>query len=300
MELDPQHYARLLQSFKTQNSIILGNQLHLFFFEKGILSSTLTIGNRLRQMYARCGTMAETWKLFDEMPHKNCFSWNTIIEGYMKSGNKEQSLEFFKLMSHKNDFSWNFVISGFAKAGELEVARALFDDMPRKNWVAWNSMIHDYARNGDARKAVELLKDLGSLGDVFVLATVIRACLDWELLNMGNRFMHICSLCIYEHVKQMHGHAQKVGLICDFIVASTLIHAYSKCGRPTDACKFFSELQAYDTILLNSMITVYSSCGRIEDAKQLFKTIPNQSMISWNSMIVGLSQNGCPVEALDD
>ncbi|EOY16504.1 Pentatricopeptide repeat (PPR) superfamily protein, putative [Theobroma cacao] len=416
MELDLQNYARILQSCNTHNFILLGKQLHSFFLKKGILSSTITIGNRLLQLYSRCSTTTETWKLFDEMPHRNCFSWNTVIEGYMKSGNKEKSLELFKLIPHKNDFSWNLVISGLAKAGELEVARDLFDNMPRKNGVAWNSMIHGYARHGNARKAVELFKDLGSLGDSFVLATVIGACVDlgaieygkqihahmvveglefdpvlwsalinlygkcgdldsasrvlnlmkepddfslsalisgyascgrmtyarrlfdkisdpsvvlWNSLISGHALnneeiealalfnkmrekkvqedfssiavvLSACSsLCISEHVKQMHGHAHKIGVIHDVIIASTLIDAYSKCGRPNDACKFFSELQAYDTVLLNSMITVYSSCGRIEDAKYLFKTMPTKSLISWNSMIVGLSQNGCPIEALD-
>ncbi|TYI39262.1 hypothetical protein ES332_A02G085700v1 [Gossypium tomentosum] len=416
MELDHQYYGHLLQSCTTRNSILLGKQLHLFFLKKGIIGSTITVGNRLLQMYARCGTMAETWKLFDEMPQRNCFSWNTLIEGYMKSGNKEKSLELFQLMPHKNDFSWNLVISGFAKAGELEVAGALFDDMPRKNGFACYSMIHGYARNGEAKKAIELFTESGSSGDAFVLATVIGACVDlgaieygkqihahmlvagieldpvlcsslinlygkcgdldgasrvlnlmtepddfslsalisgyatcgrmtdarrifdrksdpsvvlWNSLISGhvlnneeikalalfNRMrekgvrqdfssiaviLRACSsLCILEQVKQMHGHAHKVGAISDVIVASTLIDSYSKFGWPNDACKLFSELEAYDTILLNSMIAVYSSCGRIEDAKQIFMTMPNKSLISWNSMIVGLSQNGCPVEALD-
>ncbi|XP_039023187.1 putative pentatricopeptide repeat-containing protein At1g77010, mitochondrial [Hibiscus syriacus] len=417
MELDHQYYCRLLQSCTTRSSILLGKQLHLFFLKKGILSSTLTVGNRLLQMYSRCGSMAEIWKLFDEMPHRNCFTWNTVIEGYMKSGNKEKTLDLFKLMPHKNDYSWNFIISGFVKAGEIEVAGALFDNMPSKTAFACHSLIHSYARNGDAKKAVKLFKESGSLGDdAFVLATVIRACIDLGAIEFGKQIhahmvvgaiefdpvlcsslinlygkcgdldgasrvlnlmiepdefalsalisgyatcgrmtdarrifdrksdpsvvlwnsllsghvlnceeikaltifnnmrekglqgdfssiaviLRACSsLCISEHVKQIHGHASKVGLISDVIVASTLIDAYSKCGMPNYACKFFTELQAYDTILLNSMITVYSICGRIEDAKQLFKTMPNKSLISWNSMIVGLSQNGCPIEALD-
>ncbi|OMO50253.1 hypothetical protein COLO4_38156 [Corchorus olitorius] len=367
-------------------------------------------------MYSRCSNMTEASKLFDEMPQRNYYSWNTVIEGYMKSGNRGRSLELLKLMSHKSDFSWNLVLSGFAKAGELEVARGLFDDMPSKNGVALNSMIHCYVRNGNARKAIELFKEFQCLADAFVVATVIGACVDlgaieygkqihahmvveglkfdpvlcsslinlygkcgdldsasrvlnlvkepddfslsalisgyascgrmadarliferkndpcvilWNSLISGHVFnneefealalfsqmrrkgvqgdfssiavvLSACSsLCISGHVKQMHGYAHKVGVLCDLIIASTLIDAYSKCGKPNDACKFFSELQAYDTILLNSMITVYSTCGRIEDAKQLFKTMPHKTVISWNSMIVGLSQNGCPIEALD-
>ncbi|KAK9270114.1 hypothetical protein L1049_025688 [Liquidambar formosana] len=422
MDLDLQSYARLLQSCNTHHWIHQGRQLHLFFLKRGVLNSALTIGNRLLQMYSRCGSMGEARRLFEEMPQRNCFSWNTMIEGYLKSGNKEKSLELFSLMPHKNDFSWNVVISWFTKVDDLEVARRLFNEMPRKNGVAWNSIIHGYARSGHPREAVRLFKDLNSnplellQADTFVLATILGACTDLVALEFGRQihariiidevefdavlgsslvnlygkcgdldsanqvlnmmkepddfslsalisgyanngrmndakrifdsktspcaalwnsmiagyisnneevealilfnkmrrngvgedhstFASVLSACSSLGVlacgKQMHTHAWKVGVVDDIVVASALIDTYSKCGNPDDACKLFSELEAYDTILLNSMITLYSNCGRIQDAKQVFETMPSKSLISWNSIIVGLSQNGCPIEALD-
>lgn len=422
MDLDLQNLARFLQSLNTPHSIHQGKQLHILFFKKGLIQSTLSLANRLLQMYTRCGSMTDAHKLFDEMPHRNCFSWNTMIEGYMKSGNKERSIRLFDMMSNKNDYSWNVVFSGFAKAGEMEIARRLFNEMPNRNGVVWNSMIHSYARNGSPREAVRLFKELNldpldkSCCDTFVLATVIGACTDLGEIQCGKQIharilidnmeldsvltsslinlygkcgdldsahcvlntmeepddfslsalitgyanhgrmndarrafyrksnscvvvwnsmisgyvtnneeieafllfndmqkkglkvdfstlatiLSACSsLCNSQHGKQMHAYACKVGLICDNVVASAFIDAYSKCGSLNDACKLFSELKTYDTILLNSMITVYSNSGKIEDAKQIFNTMPSKSLISWNSMIVGLSQNGCPVEALD-
>ncbi|KAF5467839.1 hypothetical protein F2P56_012051 [Juglans regia] len=422
MDLDLHSLIRLLQSCNTHRSIHKGRQLHLIFLKSGLLNSALTIGNRLLQMYVRCGGLSEAWKVFDDMPERNSFSWNTMIEGCMNSGNRERSLELFGSMPHKNEFSWSMVVSGFAKAGKLEVARSLFNEMPRKNGIAWNSMIHGYARNGCATEAVNLFKDLNSDAseilhrDSYVLATVIGACSDLAALDCGKQiharividqvefdsvlstslinmygkcsdldsanhvlnmlkepddyslsalisgyancgrmndarkvfdsksdpcivlwnsiisgYVHnneesdalvlfnqmrrdgfqedsstlatvlsaSSSLGILGHSKQMHTHSCKVGVIDDVVVASALIDAYSKSGSFYDACKLFSELKAYDTILLNSMITVYSSCGKIEDAKWIFNTMPNKSLISWNSMIVAQSQNGCPIEALD-
>lgn len=89
--------------------------------------------------------------------------------------------------------------------------------------------------------------------------------------------------------------ACKAGVTHDIVVASALLDAYSKCQSPCEACKLFSELKEYDTILLNTMITVYSNCGRIEDAKLIF----SKTLISWNSILVGLTQNACRNEALD-
>ncbi|XP_002520265.2 putative pentatricopeptide repeat-containing protein At1g77010, mitochondrial [Ricinus communis] len=423
MDLELRSLARLLQSLNTHSSIHQGKQLHLLFLKKGLINATVSLANRLLQMYARCGgTMTDAHNLFDEMPERNCFSWNTMIEGYMRVGDKERSLKLFDLMPQKNDYSWNVVISGFAKAGELDVAKKLFNEMPRRNGVAWNSMIHGYARNGFAREAVGLFKELNSnpleksCGDTFVLASVIGACADlgaieygkqvharilmddveldsvlisslinlyakcghldtanyvlkmmdevddfslsalimgyancgrmsdavrifrtksnpcfvvWNSLISGYVNNHeemkafalvnemknnrvqvdsstitvILSACSStgnaQYAKQMHGYVCKVGLIDSVIVASAFIDAYSKCGNPNDACKLFSELKAYDTVLLNSMITAYCNCGRIRDAKNIFETMPSKSLISWNSIIVGLAQNAYPLEALD-
>ncbi|KAF7831192.1 putative pentatricopeptide repeat-containing protein [Senna tora] len=422
MDVDLHALARMIHSGNTHYSILEGKQLHLAFFKKGILNSALTIGNRLLQLYCRCGSVVDAHQLFDEMPERNCFSWSTMIEGYMKSGCKRKSLELFDIMPLKNDYSWNVVISGFAKAGELEVAHSLFDAMPRKNELVWNSMIHGYARIGEPGKAVMLFKNLNSdplevrHRDKFILATVLGACTDLLALNCGkqiharlliddmeldsvlcssltnlygkcgdlvaadhitnivkepddfslsalisgyancgrmsdarrifDRKINPCrvlwnsiisgyisngeelealalfkrmrrngieedpstianilsagsSLLIIELVIQIHAHACKTGVSEDIVFASALLDAYAKCRSPYEACKLFSELKAYDTILLNTMITVYSTCGRIEDAKRIFKTMSNRTMITWNSMLVGLSQNACPGEALD-
>ncbi|KAI9100123.1 hypothetical protein K1719_024341 [Acacia pycnantha] len=411
-----------IYSGNTHYSISQVKQLHLAFLKRGILNSALTIGNRLLQLYSRCGSMVDARQLFDEMPKRNCFSWSTMVEGYMKLGHKHKSLELFDMMPQKNDYSWNVVVSGFAKAGELEIAHPLFNAMPRKNELVWNSMIHGYIRNGQPGKALMLFKNLNSdpldarHRDTFILATVIRACTDLLALNCGKQIhgrifidnvefdsvlcsslinlygkcgefvtadyimdtvgepddfslsalisgyaqsgrmsdarriferkinpchvlwnsiisgyisngeelealalfnrmrrngveedpstianiLSACSnLLTIELVIQMHAHATKAGVSEDIIVASALLDAYAKCQSRHEACKLFSELKAYDTVLLNTMITVYSTCGRIDDAKSIFKTMLNKTMITWNSMVVGLSQNACPREALD-
>ncbi|KAK6938340.1 Pentatricopeptide repeat [Dillenia turbinata] len=373
-------------------------------------------------MYTKCGSLTDAVRLFEDMPERNCFTWNALIEGYMTSGYGNKSLEIFNMMPNKNHFSWNVLISGFVKAGELGIARQLFNGMPRKNGIAWNSIIHGYARAGHQMEALRLFKELSlnsvgsALVDTFVMATVIGACTDLGYLDCGKQvharilisdvefdsvlgsslvnlygkcgdlssanhvlnmmvepddfsvsalisgyancgrindarrvfdrknnpcvelwnsmiagyvannegrealvlfdemrrkgihedsstFVSILSaisgLGILENGKQLHTHACKVGVLDDIIVASALVDAYSKCGSPNDACKLFSELERYDTVLLNSMICIYSNCGRIEDAKNIFEMMPSKTLISWNSMIVGFSQNGLPMEALD-
>ncbi|KAJ8447533.1 hypothetical protein Cgig2_031146 [Carnegiea gigantea] len=419
---DLHYYARVLQSCNAYNLIDQGKQLHLMFLKKGILNSAVTLGNRLLQMYMKCGAMDDAAKLFDEMPQRNCFSWNTMIEGYMKSGKKDRSLELFDFMPHKNDFSWNVVISGCAKMNDLDSARMLFNQMPSKDGVARTSIIHGYVRHGYPREALRMFKgsnfdpDGAWRRDAFVLATVIGACTDLKAPECGKQIharvvideveldsvlgsslvnlyskcgdldnaSHVLSLmkeaddfslsalitgyanagrmndarrifnsvaktCVVVwnslisgyvtnnegtealllfnimrindlkpdyssfasvlnacssvgalgHGKQLHTHAFKVGVSKDAVVACALINMYSKCRSSDDACKFFSEIELYDTVLLNSMINVYSNCGRIQEAKQIFDSTLHKTLISWNSMLAGFCQNGCPLLTLD-
>ncbi|GMP46624.1 hypothetical protein CsSME_00014697 [Camellia sinensis var. sinensis] len=289
MDLDLHSCARLLQSFNTHQWIQQGRQLHLFFLKRGVLSSALTIGNRLLQMYIRCGHMTDAHKLFDEMTQSNCFTWNTMIEGYMKSGIKEKSLELFDLMPHKNSFSWNLVVSGFAKAGELEISRALFNKMPRKNGIAWNSMIHGYARNGHPREAVRMFKELSSdpyeesRGDTFVLATVIGACTDLAFLDCGKQ---IHSRIIIDEVK------------FDSVLASSLINFYGKSGNMDSASHVLTMMQDPDDFSLSALISGYANCGRMEDARRIFDTKNDPCVMLCNTMIAGYVANDEGNEAL--
>ncbi|XP_074366552.1 putative pentatricopeptide repeat-containing protein At1g77010, mitochondrial isoform X2 [Apium graveolens] len=415
MNLDLHHCARLLQNIKTINA---GKQLHLLFLKRGVLPSALTIANRVVQVYVKFSHLKDAHNLFDEMPQRNCFTWNTMIEGYLKSCNKNLSLSLFQSMPDKNEFSWNLVITGLIKLGEVEVGRRLFDEMPSKNGVVLNSIIHGYVRSGCPKEAVKVFRDFKLCSDdSFVLATVIGACTDLLVLEWGKQIhariivnnvefdsvlgsaminmygkcggideaSHVLSkmsdvddfsmsalisgyancgrmndarrifysrsdnycvivwnsliagyisnnevlegLDLYAKMrecrikedfstfasimsacgslgnlgfsKQVHGHACKFGVVNDLIVATGLVDMYAKCRCPDEACKLFSELQMYDTVLLNSMITIYFSCGRLEDALRIFDHMPSKSIISWNSMLVGLSQNGCAIEALD-
>ncbi|WOH02158.1 hypothetical protein DCAR_0521546 [Daucus carota subsp. sativus] len=415
MNLDIHHCARLLQNIKTINA---GRQLHLLFLKRGVIPSALTIVNRIVQMYVKFSNLNDAHKLFDEMPHRNCFTWNTMIEGYLKTCNKDASLSLFHSIPDKNEFSWNLVITGLIKLGEVEIGRRLFDEMPDKNGVVLNSVIHGYVRGGRPEEAVRVFRDVELCGDdSFVLATVIGACtdllaLEWgkqihariivndvefdsvlgsALINMYGKcgdideashvlskmsdvddfsvsalisgyancgrmndarrifcsrsdndcvilwnsmiagyvnnnevlealdfygkmrelrikedfstFASLLSACgslgNLGYSKQVHGHAHKFGVVNDLLVATGLVDMYAKCRCPNDACKLYSELEIYDTVLLNSMITIYFSCGRLEDARQVFDNMPCKSLISWNSMLVGLSQNGCAIEALN-
>ncbi|KAM7511146.1 hypothetical protein LguiB_010021 [Lonicera macranthoides] len=289
MDLDLHSFARLLQTLNTHNHIHQGRQLHLLFLKRGILNSALTIGNRLLQMYTKCGHLNDARKWFDEMPQRNCFTWNTMIEGYMKSGDKRQSLGLFHSMPHKNDFSWNLVVSGFVKLGELEIARGLFEEMPRRNGIVWNCMIHGYAQSGRPSESLRLFMDLNLdpcealHGDTFVLATVIGTCTDMLALDLG---------------KQVHARIIVGDVKFDSVLGSSLVNMYGKCSDMDSASHVLNVMQDPNDFSLSALISGYASCGRMKDARRIFNRRSEPCVVLWNSLIAGYIVNEEVVEAL--
>nr|XP_043617311.1 putative pentatricopeptide repeat-containing protein At1g77010, mitochondrial [Erigeron canadensis] len=289
MEIDLQSCSRLLQTITSKIHIKYGKQLHLLFLKRGIFPSFLTFSNRLILMYTKCDSLHNARKVFDEMPQRNAFTWNSMIEGYVKSRNEQQALHLFNAMPEKNSFSWNVIISGFVKSGKLDTARKFFDEMPMKNGVAWNSMIHGYAENGRALDALRLFKDIksGFYGpcdvDAYVLATVFGACTDLLAVKFG---------------KIVHGLIVVNGVEFDAVLGSSIVNMYGKCGDLDSASLLLHSLPYPDDFSLSSLISAYSNSGRITDAKRVFDIKSNPCVALWNSLISGYIVNNQAMEAL--
>ncbi|KAI3797262.1 hypothetical protein L1987_32517 [Smallanthus sonchifolius] len=286
MDLDWQSCARLLQTITSNLLIKQGKQLHLLLFKRGMLPSSITLTNRLLQMYCKCGHLHDARKLFDEMPQRNYFTWNSMIEGYVKSRNGHEALRLFYAMPDKNSFSWNMIISGFVNAGQLDIARKFLDQMPLKNGVAWNAMIHGYARNRQCLKVVSLFKDMKSEpcdSDVYVLATVVSACTDLSALKLG---------------KIIHAFIVVYGVKFDPVLGSSIVNMYGKCGDLDYASRVLHGLPYPDDFSLSSLISAYCNSGRVSDAKRVFGMKDNPCVALWNSLISGYIVNNMAMEAL--
>ncbi|KAI4318216.1 hypothetical protein L6164_026008 [Bauhinia variegata] len=252
-----------------------------------------------------------------------------MIHGYAQNGKPSKALALFKNLNldqlevmHRDTFIFATILGActdlLALSCGKQIHACILIDGLELDSVLCSSVINLYGKCGDFDCADRVMNIMNEPDDFF-LSALISGCIsngeELEALLVFNKMRRKgiqedastvanvlsagSNLPIIELIKQMHGHAHKFGVTDGMVVASALLDTYSKCQSPYGACKLFSELKAYDTILLNTMITVYSNCGRIEDAKWIFKTIPSKTLISRNSMLVGTTKNACPSEALD-
>lgn len=78
---DSHVYGRLLQACIDVKGLTVGETVHAHMLETGFKAG-IFVGNRLIDMYAKCGCVVNARRVFDEMSGRNVFSWNTMIAGF--------------------------------------------------------------------------------------------------------------------------------------------------------------------------------------------------------------------------
>ncbi len=53
------------------------------------------MGSSLVDMYAKCGSIEDAWKMFNMMASQNVVTWTTMILGHMQCGQGQKALELF-------------------------------------------------------------------------------------------------------------------------------------------------------------------------------------------------------------
>jgi pentatricopeptide repeat protein len=283
-------YVFLLRGCIRKKSLPEGKIVHAHMAENGLIPSRI-LHNTLLNMYAKCGSVADARRVFDQITERDDFSWAVMISAYAKHGPAQKALVLFYQMKKAsikiNEFAFSSVISAcpdldtlkdvhheavrngfgfnvyvgsalvdmYAKFGSIEDARDVFDKMPQRDLVLWNAMITAYAKNEPVEEALKLFDEMKLLGiraDHFTFASVLPVCANLGTLELG---------------KEIHHEIDRSGYQSDVYVGSALIDMYVKCGS-------------------------------VEDARQVFEKMPTRDVISWNSMIAGYATHGPPEEAL--
>ncbi|PKA62102.1 Pentatricopeptide repeat-containing protein [Apostasia shenzhenica] len=201
----PTHFtfASVLSACASLTALEDGEQCHGLAVKVG-LDFNPFVENSLLALYAKCGSLIDALKLFDEMPEPNEVSFTAMMGGLVQCGCSEEALRLFTRMfrigvridhtavssvlsacrSDQSSFSFgqaihafsiklcfesetrvgNSLIDMYAKLGDLERAEFLLKTLPAVNVVTWNILIAGYGQKGDAEKAISTWKLMHDYG----------------------------------------------------------------------------------------------------------------------------------------
>jgi len=91
------HFCSSFNTCASLQALEEGKHVHRLIREHGF-ESDVYVGCKLIDMYAKCGSIEDAWRVFDSMPVRDVVIWSVIIMQFAKCGWGLKALELFEQM----------------------------------------------------------------------------------------------------------------------------------------------------------------------------------------------------------
>ncbi|KAL5976508.1 hypothetical protein ACLOJK_020841 [Asimina triloba] len=175
-----------------------GKQVHGYLLKLGY-GFQIFVRSSLIDMYAKCGSIDDARKGFDQLLEPDVVLWSAMIGGYVQNGENEEALSLYGKMEMEgllpNELTMASVLRAcsnlaaleqgkqmhartikyglglvvpigsalstmYAKCGSLEDGTHVFRRMQKRDIVSWNLMISGLSQNGLGTEALKLFDEM--------------------------------------------------------------------------------------------------------------------------------------------
>ncbi|KAL0698077.1 hypothetical protein Bca4012_054199 [Brassica carinata] len=246
-----------------------GKQVHAYAIKSGY-DLDLWVSSGVLDMYVKCGDMKAAHFAFNCIPVPDDVAWTTMISGCIENGEEEQAFHVYSQMRLKGVLPDEFTIATLAKAsscltaleqgrqihanalklnctgdtfvgtslvdmyakcGSIDDAYTLFKRIETRNIAAWNAMLVGLAQHGEGKEALQLFKEMNSLGikpDKVTFMGVLSACSHSGLVSEA-----------YKQIQSMH---RDYGIEPEIEHYSCLADALGRAGLVREAEKLIESM----------------------------------------------------------
>nr|KYP69015.1 Pentatricopeptide repeat-containing protein At2g22070 family [Cajanus cajan] len=284
-------FPSVLKACSMMRDLNMGRKVHGMAVVTGFESDGF-VANTLVVMYAKCGLLDDSRRLFGGIVGRNVVSWNALFSCYVQR-DIENAVAVFQEIAHPDVVSWNAVIAGCVLHDRNDWALMLLDEMKSSctcpNMFTLSSALKACAAMGFKELGRQLHSSLIKMdadSDLFTAVGLIdmyskcemmddarraydsmpkKDVIAWNALISGYSHLQAIKVC-----KQIHTISIKSGIYSDYYVINSLLDAYGKCNHIDEASKIFEERSWEDLVAYTSMITSYSQYGDGEEALKLY------------------------------
>ncbi|KAK6935172.1 E motif [Dillenia turbinata] len=258
-----------------------GQQLHCNILRSGYDSNAF-ISTSLIAFYVGFECLNDAKKMFDEIPHRNVVSWNTLISGYMHSGQCRKALSLFGELNGSDvsadPYSFTPALAACGKLGLSQLGMSIHSMIVKHGlefrvFVA-NCLIDMYGKCGFVEEAIGVFYEMTDR-DTISFNSVISACARTGRLEEAHGFLN-----------QMP---------CpDTISYNELINGYAQFRCMEDAVRILSIIPNPNSSSWNSIITGYVNQEQAGEALDFFiemhKSGIQMDQYTFSSILSGIAR----------
>ncbi|RYR51611.1 hypothetical protein Ahy_A06g026589 isoform A [Arachis hypogaea] len=163
----------------------LGHWIHHHFVNEKRVHLSVTMGNAIIDMYAKCGSIDAAAEVFKVMPVRSLISWNSMIASYAAHGRAKQAIVVFDQMVsmgfRPDDVTFVSLLTACSHGGLVSEGQEYFDTMETKYGVKpkrehYSCMIDLLGRTGLLEGAYKLITSMPMQPCEAAWGALLNAC----------------------------------------------------------------------------------------------------------------------------
>ncbi|XP_057471388.1 pentatricopeptide repeat-containing protein At4g21065-like isoform X2 [Actinidia eriantha] len=183
----------LLTACAELGALALGRRTHVYMVKVG-LSENAHAANALLDLYAKCGSIREAKKVFDEMGERSVVSWNCLVVGLAVNGFGNEALQVFKDLEREQlvptGISFIGVLYACSHCGLVDEGFAYFKRMTEEFGIVpriehYGCMVDLLGRAGLVKRAYEYIQNMSLQPNAIIWRTLLGACTMHGHLALG-------------------------------------------------------------------------------------------------------------------
>ncbi|KAJ3676414.1 hypothetical protein LUZ60_003826 [Juncus effusus] len=293
----------ILQSCGSNRDLESGRKMHEFISCHERLSKHVVVTTRLVTMYANCGSVLESRKVFDLMEEKNLYQWNSMISGYARNGLFDESIGLFLELLiqtdlRPDDFTLPPVFKSCGASLNFELGKQVHGmslklGLRSKDSFVCNALMTMYGKCGlvyDALKVFDRMPERNIVAwntmlGVFNENGLYQKCFDLIIKMLENEkneeirpdeatIVTILPVCTVE------GNI-KIGFVPDEYTYIGLLMACNHAGTVKRGLEYFEEMKREYNLVpklehYSCVIDMLGRAGRLKDAHKMLVEMPEK------------------------
>ncbi|KAL0464751.1 UNVERIFIED_CONTAM: Pentatricopeptide repeat-containing protein [Sesamum latifolium] len=282
---------------------------------------------------------------------------NKYLSELLKLGKIDEARKVFDGMPKRDEFTWNTMVAGYADSGRIVEARKLLDETPKKSATTWSSIVSGYCKMGCEIESLQLFYEMQHEGykpSQFTLGSVLRLCSIKGLLSRGEQIhgyalktrfdkdlfvvtglIDVYTKCL--RIVEAEDLFRSMSSGKNHVTWTAMINGYSQNGDAVGAIQCFGGMRAEgveanqytfpgvlsacaavsdlvsgtqvhgcivrggfgaNVFVQSALVDMYTKCGDLGSAWKVVQSMEVDDVISWNTMIVGCVRQGFSEQAL--